>query len=483
MNNLYITTTLPYINGKPHIGHALEFVLGDCISKYFKNKLGKENVFFNVGLDEHGLKVYETAASSNITIDKHLNDLTLVWKNFCESFNIKYDSFYKTSSESHHRFVKLFWEEQIQKGNVYKKFYTGKYCKGCESFKFDKEILNDRCIEHQTITLEEVREENWFFKLSNYKETLIDWINNNPTFLKPNLKLQELKNLIENCNDVSISRLKKNCPHGVEFPTDENSIVYVWADALLSYIFSCKYYEDKNEFLKWWDNTVQLCGPDNLRFQAVMFQAFLESANIKKTKKLLVHGTILDEKGDKMSKSVGNVIDPIDQIQKYGIDAVRYYILKGLNTYSDSNWSEKDLIELYNNDLANGYGNLMSRVLHLVDKYNIECVDPTTDFFFAINAQISEIETLWNNFEISQALVKTFDIVNFGNKYIDINKPWMKESHKDNAHFEILSNLYYLVKIVTKYYQPVFSEKKYFEILESIKANKKFIAFQRIENN
>lgn len=473
MNKIFITTTLPYANSTPHVGHCLEFVQGDALSKYFKQKT---DVIFNIGLDEHGLKIHQAAQDTKTSAQDFVDNIAVKWYDFCNLLEINPDKFYRTSNITHHQKVKKYWLDLLENKYIYKKSYVGKYCVGCEEFKTETSLVNGKCSTHTTLELQEISEENWFLDLKRFAPSILKYVEENEKFLKPVSKRNELINLIKNTEDLSISRRRDLLPWGVEVPNDKTQTIYVWFEALLNYIFACGEYE--------WNNgrkTIQLCGPDNLKFQALIWQGILSANSNRFSDHILVHGTILDEKGNKMSKSVGNVIDPVDQIKKYGINAVRYYILKGLNTYSDSNWSEKDLIELYNNDLANGYGNLLSRVLHLVDKSKIECIEPSTEFTFALNKQIEEIDGHWNNFEISQALVKTFDIVNFGNKYIDIHKPWLKESIESGNHVEVISNLYFLLKVVIAYYEPVLSKEKHKEIIEAIKNKKKHIAFQKIE--
>ena len=460
------------MNSVPHIGHAFEFILADAIAKWLK--ITKPDTHFNVGLDEHGLKVWEKANELGITPEQHVDNLTKLWKEFCVKFNIDYDSFYKTSDKSHHDKVQVIWSKFLKNGDIYKAPYKGKYCKGCESAKQDSELVDGKCVDHPTTEIELVEEENYFFKLSKYREPLLKWITDNPNFLEPQSKLEELKNLIIGSDDISISRTKEKCPWGVSVPNDDSQVIYVWFDALLNYIFAAGYLSDGN--FKW-DNVIQLCGPDNLRFQAVIFQAFLEAEGLKKSDKLLVHGTILDKDGRKISKSIGNVIDPIDQLEKFGLDAVRYYSLAGLSTYSNSNWSEEDLKHLWNSDIVNDWGNLVSRVLHLVD---IKCGGritrlPESEFNDTINKYKDEISTLWNEFKVKDALRKTNELVKFANKYINDVKPWASA----NCDVE-LSNLVALIKTVNILYIPLFGKEKYKEVSRIIETGKKEILFSRI---
>lgn len=454
------------MNSSPHIGHAFEFILADALTRFLK----KENhVHFNVGLDEHGIKVWNKSIELSVNIDDYLNKLTSDWKIFCDKFDIDYSSFYKTSDTSHHDKVKVIWNRFVNRGDIYKKKYIGKYCEGCESFKLDKELSNGKCLDHITTDIKVIEEENYFFRLTKYKESILKWIDENPNFITPSNKINELRNLTESSEDISISRLKQNCPWGVSVPNDESQIIYVWFDALLNYIFAAGYLTDNFE----WDNVIQICGPDNLRFQGLIFQSFLEAENIKKTDKLLVHGTILDSDGKKISKSIGNIIDPIDQLNKFGLDAVRYYALSGISNYYDSNWSEKDLINSYNSDICNDWGNLISRVVHLINIKNHETDSPEKDFKKNIDSKVIEINDLWNEFKIREAIQKTNEVVKFANKYINDEKPWKS----DNTI--VLDNLYYLIENINLLYYPVFP-KKYEIIKKCLKDKEKIIFFEKI---
>ncbi len=289
--------------------------------------------------------------------------------------------------------------------------------------------------------------------------------------MEPISKINELKNLIYDCEDISISRSRENCPWGTIVPKDPNQTIYIWFSALLNYIFSAGYLTDNFK----WDYVIQTCGPDNIRFQGVIFQAILQSLGIKNSDKLLVHGTILDKDGRKISKSIGNVIDPLDQLHKYGLDAVRYYSLCGLSTYSNSSWNEEDLVRLWNNDICNDWGNLLSRTLHLIDvKSNGEIIEVSQSFKDIVEKQVNNINQLWSGFKIKDALQRTNDLVKYANKYINDEKPWVVENPS-----QILSNLYYLIKVVSNLYYPVIPGK-YNETKNAIDNKKKEILFNKI---
>jgi methionyl-tRNA synthetase len=482
----YISTTLPYANSVPHIGHSLEFIQADALVKYFK-RVQSEDVFFNVGLDENGLKVHTKAKELGVDTQDYLNSLCLDWTAFCTKFQIEPDNFYRTSRKAHYDLVQQFWTESLERGDIYKKKYTGQYCVGCESFKTSADLVDGKCPDHGTVP-ETVEEENYFFRVEKYKTAVFGWlqyhktqspfqtVENEKTFLKPRSKTAELENIILSSEDISISRLKKNVPWGVPVPNDPDQVIYVWFDALLNYIFAVSDFDEQT--------FIQICGPDNLKFQGSLFQSILESANHKHTTKLLVHGTILDEQGRKMSKTLGNVIDPIDQLNKYGLDAVRYYTLAGLSTYGDGCWSEKDLVQLYNTELADDFGNLISRTLHLIDTKDVEInllfnkgeynLDP---YVTAVFDKIKGVKELWIDFEINQALKETNSILKLANKYINDTAPW-KEG---NEYVRVLNNLFFTLKEVNKLYSPILSKETSDQIKDALIQKKKVIIFKKIE--
>jgi len=471
-SKIFLTTTLPYANSVPHIGHCLEFVLADFIKRQKSKE--KNVVYFNVGLDEHGTKIFESAKEKNISIDEFLNQLYEKWKSFCFSFDVSYDNFYRTTSVHHKEKVEKFWNLCLEKGDLYKKSYKSKYCTGCESFKTEKDLVGNKCLDHLNVEILEIEEENWFFKLKKYKNYVLNYVENNQ-FLYPSKKIEELKNIIEGTEDLSVSRLKSENTWGIQVPNDENQIIYVWFDALLNYIISCGW-DNSISFNDYWKNSIQICGPDNLRFQALIFQAFLKSQNIPFSSKLLVHGTVLDKDGIKMSKTTGNVVDPIEQLNKFGIEAIRYYILAGLNTVSDNKWIEKDLITLYNSHLVNNFGNLISRALHLIDLYKIEINDDflNQDYVEKFNIKINEIKKLFDNFEIKDGISLINELSTFCNIYITEKEPWKNEQCRQ----EVLNNLFFSINQINELYYPVIPNK-YNQIKQALKNKKKEIIFER----
>lgn len=452
-NKLYITTTLPYVNAEPHIGHALEFVQADAISRYFRAKLGNENVFFNVGTDEHGLKIYRKATEEGIEMKEFVDKYAKRFKDFCERFFVEYDNFYRTSDKNHHIAAQEFWKRCLDNGDIYKKKYKGLYCVGCERFLTEKELVDGKCPDHGTVP-EEKEEENYFFKLSAYKEHLLNWLDSNPSILKPERKLEELKQIINEIEDISISRLRENLPWGIEVPDDPTQVFYVWFDALTNYVIAVGFGSDEEKLSQWWPG-IQLFGPDNLRFQGAIWQGMLASAGLEHSSKLLEHGMILGPDGTKMAKSKGNVISPFDQEKKFGAEVVRFYLLTGISTYSDSSYKEEDLINMYNSRLANNFGNLLNRVIHLANSKGIKINDESSiemEFKKKVDSIRREVESLYEDYEIASAADKIDELADWGNKYITERQPW--SSDIDSSELT-LNNLSYLLKTIINLYTPI----------------------------
>lgn len=473
----FITTTLPYANATAHIGHTFEYVLADAIARFFRTKLGDTNVHLNVGLDEHGKKIYEAALAAGKEPAEYLEELQEQWKLFCVKFKIEYNSFYRTSHSQHHKKVSDFWNKCKSKGLIYKTHYTGNYCVGCESFKLDKDLTDGSCLDHPNLQIQQVAEENYFFALSKYKKRLLDWATTDIE-LKPEKKKAELISFIEDIQDISISRKRESVPWGVIVPGDSDQVIYVWFDALLNYILILGYGDKDKEkdFERYWKDSVQIFGPDNLKFQAAIFQALLYAADVDNTKTLLCHGTILDKNGRKMSKTLGNVVDPIDQLEKFGVDAVRYYALAGLNTYGNSGWDEKQLVNIYNSHLADVYGNLLSRVVHLISllpDWNRYRSWDRNEFY----DQFREVDKLWNEYEVSAALAKVNDILKQANKYITEHKPWEESCQNP---YKILTTLYWCLQEATTYYAPVFPDKAKLAF-ESLRSKQKIVLFPKLK--
>ncbi|MDQ6985472.1 MAG: methionine--tRNA ligase [Candidatus Dojkabacteria bacterium] len=479
-NKFYLTTTLPYVNALPHIGHTSEFIKADVITRYKRSVLGKENVWFNVGTDEHGLKNYQKARDLGKEPREYVDELAAGWKEFCELYRINYDTFYRTSASYHVKPAQEFWKRSVAKGDVYKKEYKGWYCVGCEEFKTEKEIIesdekgeNGKCAIHKK-DLVWTEEENYFFRLSKYRDELLKWIEENPDVLKPAKAKTELVNWLSEMEDISISRSKENLGWGIDVPGDDTQVMYVWFDALTNYVNVLGFGQEfppkeafKNEedwrlktqnskLEDWWPG-VQIFGVDNLRFQCAIWQGILLTADLPQTKKLLRNGFILASDGTKMSKTVGNTVSPFDQEEKYGAEAVRFYLVAGIPTYSDSPYKEDDLVNIYNSHLANNFGNLLNRVIHLANTKEVKLNDEDlveNDFKEKILGYESRLKGLYEEYDLQEAANLVNELATFGNEYITENEPWAKD--KTNEEIELtLNNLSYLLKTVIELYAPI----------------------------
>lgn len=477
--NLYITTTLPYVNAEPHIGHALEFIQADALSRYFRKKLGEENVFFNLGTDEHGQKILDQSKKEGITVQEFVDKYAQRFKDFCELFFVKYDHFYRTSDPKHHKAAKEFWRRCNEKGDIYKKKYSGFYCVGCERFLTERDLVDGKCPDHDKEP-EIKEEENYFFRLTKYRDTLLKWLEENPEVLKPKRKLDELKTIISEAEDISISRLKENLPWGIEVPNDPEQVIYVWFDALTNYVNVLGFGEDEEKLNKWWPG-IQLFGPDNLRFQGSIWQGMLASVGLAQSKRLLEHGMVLGPDGRKMSKTLGNVISPFEQEEKFGAEVVRFYLLTGIATFADSAYKEEELINMYNSRLANNFGNLLNRTIHLanskeVEINNLEAVEES--FRKEVDRFEKEIRDFYDEYELALAGEKIDELADWGNKYITEREPWDKSKEKEEVE-RILNNLSYLLYIVSELYEPIIPGSAV-KAKEALEKREKIILFEKI---
>lgn len=480
MDKIYLTTTLPYANSVPHVGHAIEFFQADAFARFFRRKLGAENVFFNVGVDEHGLKLYSTAQAAGKEPRAFLDELVPKWLDFCGKFRISFDRFYRTSDPDHHAAAKRVWELCDKKGDIYKKHYSGRYCVGCEAFLLDKDLVDGKCPDHGTAPADH-SEENYFFKLSSHGDAILRYMEGNPGFIRPLPKTQELANFIKGMEDISISRSRANLPWGIEVPGDPGHVIYVWFDALVNYIRTIGFDTDMAMFNRWWPG-VQLCGPDNLRFQGAIWQGMLASLGLPFTRTILVHGTILGPDGQKMSKTLGNVVAPLEQYEKYGSDICRFYMLGMLRPYTDCSYKEEDLKAGYQSHLANNYGNLLSRLVHLAATRNVEILSTgaaEAEFRAKVMEARAAAEAFYGDYDIFSAVARTNELITFGNRYVQEKEPWRKG---DAEAAVILANVSLLVQEATALYEPVIPDGAA-KAMESIRTKTKIVLYPRLALN
>jgi len=468
-NNFYITTTLPYVNADPHIGFAMEILLADVAARMHR-ELGEE-VFFNTGTDEHGLKVCRKAEELGKETQIYCDDKSREFKKLKECLNLNYDNFIRTTDQKHIEAAQTFWKKCLEKGDIYKKLYKVKYCVGCELEKTESELENGRCQYHPDQELEIIEEENYFFKFSKYQKHLLELYKNNPQFVYPQKRLNEINKFIEmGPEDFSISRLKSKMPWGVEVPGDSEQVMYVWFDALVNYVSAIGWPTDAKKFEKWWP-AVQICGKDNLRQQSAMWQAMLMSAELPNSQKVFISGFIGVD-GKKMSKSLGNVISPFAMVEKFGLDGARYLLLSFGNFGEDIDVNWEKFTEKYNADLANGLGNLVSRVIKLSENINTQEVEK-----FEYRQEFID----WiNSMETGKALDHIWTIIREANKFIEDNKPWELQKTDAGKFKKVMEKLItdlYLISHLLKPILPKTAEK----IKTALETKKTEIFFQRIK--
>lgn len=435
MNKFYITTAIPYVNAKPHIGHALEFIQADVIARY--HKILGDRVLLLSGADENALKNVQAAEDAKISVQELVDKNAVLFQELAKRLNVEFDVFQKGSSKNHYKASQKLWE--LCSGDIYKKKYTGLYCVGCEQF-YTKEELdeNGECFEHPGKKLEEVSEENYFFKLSKYQNELKKLIENDTINIVPKNRKREVLAFVEKgLEDISVSRSNKRARNwGVPVPGDREQIMYVWFDALNIYQSGVGFGSDDEEYKKWWPANVHVIGKGILRFHAIYWPAFLLSAKLKLPKTIFVHEYITIN-GQKMSKTIGNVIDPIDLIDKYTADPLRYFFLGKVSPFADGDFSEKKFIEVYNSDLANGIGNLVSRVAKLLENSNFKYTGQPDSVHII---DIEKYSQALGDFKFNDALAFVWEKIEKLDKYINDEKPWDLQKKQDKKLREVLSH-------------------------------------------
>lgn len=416
-DKFYITTTLPYVNAAPHIGFALEIIEADVIARYQREILGKE-VIFNTGTDEHGQKIYEKALVAGVSPQAYCDEWAGKFAKLKTLLNLSFDHFIRTTDDKHVLAAQEFWRLCEESGDIYKAKYNVKYCVGCELAKTDSELVNNRCELHPHQDLELREEENYFFRFSKYSSKLLALYKNNSSFVKPASRLHEIKTFVQSgLADFSISRIKAKMPWGIAVPGDEEHVMYVWFDALVNYISTLNWPQEKMTFDNFWPG-VQIAGKDNLRQQSAMWQAMLLSAKLPNSMRILINGFIGVD-GQKMSKSLGNVIAPSEMVTRYGVDGARYLLID-LGSFGEDSDASFDKFDInYNSKLANGIGNLCSRVAKLAQQIGlVNDHKPTLP---------EEFKKLMDDFSLNETL-KYLDLqVSELDKFLTTNTPWKKE--------------------------------------------------------
>lgn len=443
-SRIFITTPIYYVNDKPHIGHAFSTLIADVLTRYFRNQ--EKEVFFLTGTDEHGIKVSQLAQQKGKDPQKWCDEISLEFKKAWRNLEIEYDYFIRTTDKDHINTVEFVLNKLKETDNLYEKDYEGLYCVDCENFILEKDLVNGLCPFHKKPPIK-VSEKNYFFKLKNYLKTIKNKIEKGEIKITPQFAFKETLGLFkQNLNDFSVSRLKEKVKWGVDLPFDKKQVVYVWVDALINYISAVGFYTDKNKFNKWWNESyiLHILGKDILKFHAIYWPAILEALEIKTPNEELIHG-FFTVNGQKMSKTLGNVIDPNNLVQTYGPEATRYLLLSQFPISDGGDIKASQFKEKYNADLANSLGNLVSRVLSLVKKANFKEKEKITNDF---RQKITETKTRYSNlmeeYKLFEALKEIFQLVDYCNEFLTKNKTWEligKEDKRELLEGQ-LNNLY-----------------------------------------
>ncbi len=456
MENFYITTAIDYVNGAPHIGHAFEKIYTDILFRHFKKRVN--SCFFLTGTDEHGIKIQKTAKSAGITpkelCDANSNQFKETWN----LLNINYSKFIRTTDDYHKKTVQDIFEKLLKNGDIYKHQYTGLYCSGCETFLSSKDLDEEGNCPIHGKKPEEVSEEKYFFKLTKYKDKIIEHIKNNKSFILPEFRANEVLNQLENIEDISVSRAKSSVEWGIEVKSDPDQVIYVWIDALSNYITGLGYSVDGNHndnFKKFWPANFHIIGKDILKFHSIYWIAILMALGVELPKSIYAHGWITIDK-NKMSKSTGNVIAPKTVMEEFELkspDALRYFMATAAVNGKDGNYSDVDFKEKVNADLANNMGNLLNRTLNMLVKYfdgeiKEEFITDNKLNKKAENIQ-KEVEGLFDKCDIQAAASSIIGLVDEANKYVNDTAPWAlaKEGKMDECGKVLYNVLNLMVKI------------------------------------
>lgn len=461
MAKFYTTTAIDYVNGAPHIGHAYEKILTDVIYRHFTQRC--EETYFLTGTDEHGIKIQKTSAEKGISPKEFCDINAQKFKDAWKALDIGYSQFIRTTDEQHEKVVQKIFKKLVEKGDIYKHSYTGLYCSGCEAFLSEKDLTEDGlCPDHQKKP-EVVEEENYFFKLTKYKDAIIKHIKTHPDFIIPAFRANEVLNQLENIEDISVSRVNTNVNWGIPVLDDPSQVIYVWIDALSNYITAIGYDPDGSDkkFEKLWPADVQVIGKDILKFHSIYWLAILMALDLPLPKHILAHGWITIDQ-TKMSKSLGNVISPTSVLEAFELtipDPFRYYMASAAPCGKDGNYSDEDFKEKVNAHLANSMGNLLNRTLSMLVKYYEGDIKP--EFLGKNELEQQALETIksvkhhFDYFEVQEAAQKIIELVDTTNKYVTDNAPWTlaKEGQTEKCG-TVLTNVLQVMTVIASLIYP-----------------------------
>lgn len=464
-NPFYITTPIYYVNARPHLGHAYTTIVADVAARF--NAMRSQEVYFLTGTDEHGDKIVRAAEKENISPKAYVDGISALFRDLWPQLNISHNRFIRTTDPEHMAIVCQVLQKIYDKGDIYFSEYTGLYCFGCERFYTERELIDGKCPDHETAP-EEIRESNYFFKMSRYQQWLIDHINQNDDFIRPQRYRNEvLAFLREPLDDLCISRPKSRLEWGITLPFDHNYVTYVWFDALLNYV-SALGYPDGPLYNQFWPVAQHIVAKDILKPHGIYWPIMLKAAGIPLYRHLNVHG-YWNIESSKMSKSLGNVVEPLDMMKVYGLDAFRYFLMRDMVFGLDSGFSEASLVQRINADLANDLGNLFSRVITMAHKYFDGCVpscpeigDDKAAFDLGPDAQkaINAFETAFDTFVFHKGLTAVWELISRMNRYIDTMSPWelVKDKSLRPQLEVVIYNLLESLRIVAGLIYPVMPE-------------------------